>query len=186
MSAASGASDETVAFLLSRGASPDLVNKVGQTALALAIQTLCSSTIDLLAPITQKGLGFALTNLAIYQTELTPAVKDLLVWAYHTSSDEDALRLGMEHAAQMGATSMLKILTNDWNRNTLHPSDANHLLQIALKSDNAETVEVILAFVSDVSSENIALALTRGRADVVNLFGLGEDERSTEAAKKRL
>ena len=57
---------------------------------------------------------------------------------------------------------------------------------MALKSDNTETVEVILAFVRDVSSENLALALTRGRADVVNLFGLGEYERSTEAAKKRL
>ena len=92
----------------------------------------------------------------------------------------------MKCAAENGATSMLKILTTDWNKNTLHPSDANQLLQLALKSDNAETVQVILAFVSDVSSENLALALTRGRADVVNLFGLGEDERSTEAAKKRL
>ena len=38
----------------------------------------------------------------------------------------------------------------------------------------------------DTIEENLALALIRGRADVVNLFGLGEDERSTEAAKKRL
>ena len=35
-----------------------------------------------------------------------------------------------------------------------------------------QRVQVILAFVRDVSSENLALALTRGRADVVNLFGL--------------
>ena len=51
-------------------------------------------------------------------------------------------------------------------------------------SDNAETVQVVLAFVNNVSSENLALALTRGRADVVNLFGLSEDERSIEDAKK--
>ena len=183
MSAALGAADETVAFLLSKGASPDLMNKDGQTALVFAIHTMCSTTIDLLAPVTQKGLAEALINLATWQTELTPAVKELLIRA---SLDQDTLRSGVEHAAQMGATTMLKILTNGWNKNTLHPSEANNLLKLALTSDNAETVQVILAFVSDVSSENLALALTRGRADVVNLFGLGEDERSTEAAKKRL
>ena len=184
MLAASGAADETVAFLLlPKKASPDLTNNNGQTALVFAIQTLCSPTIDLLAPVTQRGFGKTLERLATWQTELTPAVKELLKRA---SSDEDTLTSGVAQAAQMGATSMLKILTNGWTRNTLHPSDANYLLQHALKSDNAETVQVVLAFVSDVSSENIALALTRGRADVVNLFGLGEDERSTEAAKKRL
>ena len=183
MSAAADAADETVAFLLSKGASPDLMDKDGDTALVCAIQIGCLPTIDLLAPVTKKVLGLALASLATWQVELTPAVKELLKRA---SSDEKLVRAGVGQAAGMGATSMLKILTNGWNRNTLHPSDANYLLQDALTSDNAETVQVILAFVSDVSSENLALALTRGRADVVNLFGLGEDERSTEAAKKRL
>ena len=77
-------------------------------------------------------------------------------------------------AAKMGATSVLKILTNDWNKDTLPQSDANDLLLDALKSGNAETVQVVLAL-RDVSLENLELALTRGRADVVNLFGLGED-----------
>ena len=67
MFAASDAADETVAFLLSKGANPDLMDKNGQTAITLAIQTMCSSTIDLLAPVTQKGLGEALGNLAIWQ-----------------------------------------------------------------------------------------------------------------------
>ena len=183
MHAAFRAADEMVAFLLSKGASPDLMDKVAQTALVFAIQSSCPSTIDLLAPVTQKGLESALRALAIWKTELTPAVKELLKRA---SSDKDAFISGVETATEMGATSMLKILTNGWNRNTLHSSDEDYLLQLALKSDNAETVQVVLAFVSDVSSENLALALTRGRADVVNLFGLGEDERSTEAAKKRL
>ena len=49
MSAALGAADETVAFLLSKGASPDLMDKDGQTALVFAIYSSCSSTIDLLA-----------------------------------------------------------------------------------------------------------------------------------------
>ena len=64
MYAALGSADETVAFLLSQGADPDLMDKDGQTALAAAIQTLCSSTIDLLAPVTQKGLGLVLFFLA--------------------------------------------------------------------------------------------------------------------------
>ena len=113
MSAAMEAADETVAFLLSKGADPDLMNNNGQTALVIAIQTLCSSTIDLLAPVTQKGLGFALLrNMATFQTELTPAIKELLVRA---SLDKDSLRWGVTQAARMGATSMLKILTNGWN-----------------------------------------------------------------------
>ena len=145
----------------------------GHNALAAAIETLCSSTIDLLAPVTQKSLSLALAKLATCQTELTPAVKEPLIRA---SSDMDVLIKGVIHAAINGATSMLKILTNDRNRSNVHPSAANDLLQLALKSDNAETVQVILAFVSDVSSENIALALTRGRADVVNLFDLGEEK----------
>ena len=64
MCAAEGAGDETVAFLLSKGADPDLMENNGKTALVDAIQTSCSSNIDLLAPVTQKGLGKALACLA--------------------------------------------------------------------------------------------------------------------------
>ena len=56
MNAASGAADETVAFLLFKGASPDILDKKGNTALVFAIQTLCLSTIVLLAQHTQKSL----------------------------------------------------------------------------------------------------------------------------------
>ena len=122
MHAAIGAADETVAFLLSKGADPDLKDKEGETALVRAIQSKCSSTIDLLAPVTQKGLGKALANLANWNTELTPALKELLERA---SSDEDALRKGVEEASKMGATSFLKILTNDWNKNNL-PAKRDH------------------------------------------------------------
>merc|ERR1719500_292500 len=78
---------------------------------------------------------------------------------------------------------MLKILTQGWDKNTLDPEESNHLLKAALMSDNADTVDTIKAFVPSVSSENIALALTRGRADVLKLFGL---ERNIEATKKWL
>ena len=78
MHAALGAADETVAFLLSKGASPDLMDKKGNTALVFAIQNLCSPTIDLLAPVTQKGLGSALMALAIWKAMLTPGVKNII------------------------------------------------------------------------------------------------------------
>ena len=74
------------AFLLSKGADPDLMDNDGDTALVAAIQFQRLSTIDLLAPVTQKGLGRALQCLAISQTELTPAIKKLLERA---SSDKE-------------------------------------------------------------------------------------------------
>ena len=96
MSAAFGGADETVAFLLSKGANPDLMDDNGQTALVAAIQFQRLSTIDLLAPVTQKGLGRALQWLAISQTERTPAVEGLLKRA---RSDDDALRALVDPAA---------------------------------------------------------------------------------------
>ena len=97
------AADETVAFLLSKGADPDLMNKDGKTALQHAIYSKCSSTIDILAPVTRKGLGGAVASIAFYQTELTPAVEDLL---RRSALDQEALRKGVANAAQVGAASM--------------------------------------------------------------------------------
>ena len=178
--AATGAADEAVAFLLSEGASPDLMDNKNRTALVDAIQTECSSTIDLLAPVTTKGLDEALAFLAAYHTDLTPAIEDLLRRA---ASDKDALRMGVTYATNFGAASMLQILTQGWNKDTLDFNIANQLLERALMSDNADTVDIVRAFVPSVSTENTALALTRGRADVLKLFGL---ERNIEATKKWL
>ena len=102
MCAASRASDETVAVLLSKGASPDLMCKNNGTALAFAIGSKCSSTIALLAPVTKKGLDSALISLAAYHTELTPAVKDLLRRA---ASDKDAVKKGVVYATNIGASN---------------------------------------------------------------------------------
>ena len=126
MCAAGEAGDETVAFLLSKGASPDLVNNNNFTALVFAIQSECSSTIDLLASLTKKGLVETVKDLAALRTELTPAVEDLLRRA---SSDKVAVRMGVICAAKFGATSMLKILTEGWNKNILDPTEANLLLK---------------------------------------------------------
>ena len=90
MYAANRASDDTVTFLLSKGASPDLMDDTNDTALVFAILSQCSSTIDLLAPVTTKGVDKALNSLAEFNNELTPAVEDLLKRA--------ALLVGVVHA----------------------------------------------------------------------------------------
>ena len=97
MWAAERGADETVAYLLSKGASPDIMSNSNFTALQVAIQSKCSSTIDLLAPGTKKGLGGALRSLAAFNTDLTPAVEDLLRRA---ASDEDALRMQVAYATK--------------------------------------------------------------------------------------
>ena len=181
--------DDNVAFFLSKGASPDAVDSIGMTALSHAIGSRCSSTIDLLAAVTneQKNegnrLASAIQKLAFEMTEVTPAIEDLL---RRISLDQDIVKAGIETSATCGALKILKILTETWDEATLPPSIANRLLEKALKSDCAETVKYVMGFVSEVSSENRILALTRGRSDVVKLFGLGEDKESEEASKRRL
>ena len=181
--------DDNVAFFLSKGASPDAVDSIGMTALSHAIGSRCSSTIDLLAAVTneQKNegnrLASAIQKLAFEMTEVTPAIEDLL---RRISLDQDIVKAGIETSATCGALKILKILTETWDEATLRPSIANRLLEKALKSDCAETVKYVMGFVSEVSSENRILALTRGRSDVVKLFGLGEDKESEEASKRRL
>ena len=54
MSAAIQAADETVVVLLSKGASPDLMDNYNATALEHAIQSKCSSTITLGKPSSAK------------------------------------------------------------------------------------------------------------------------------------
>ena len=111
MYAALTAADETVTFLLSKGADPDLMaGDNGNTALECAISSQCSSTIALLAPVTKKRLGDALANMALQKTELTPAVEHLLKRTCRL--DEVAAEVGLVNAVHYGATKMLKILTS--------------------------------------------------------------------------
>ena len=51
---------------------------------------------------------------------------------------------------QYGASNMLKTLTKGWNKNTLNSLDGSYLLENALKSDNAETVQIVLDLVQDI------------------------------------
>ena len=118
MYAASEASDETLAFLLSKGASPDVMDYDNHaTALVAAIQTKCSSTINLLAPMTKRGLDKAVRYLAIHNTDITPSIEDLL---RRTASNKETARQGVVAASQWGATKILKILTQGCDKSTLN------------------------------------------------------------------
>ena len=71
MEAALLGSDEAVSSLLSWGASPDKTAINGHTALIFAIQSKCSTMINLLAPVTKMDLGGALPGIAISQIEIS-------------------------------------------------------------------------------------------------------------------
>ena len=97
MSAALIASDETITFLLSWGANPDKTDTDGRTALIFAIQSKCSTTINLLAPVTKENLGGALGYLARDKVPITEEVKQLFERA---ARDREAAIKGLEAAAQ--------------------------------------------------------------------------------------
>ena len=78
MSAALHASDQTISYLLSLGASPDVTDVKNRTALMDAIESKCVSTINLLAPVTKVNLEGALELLAsscIITDEVTTLVQ---------------------------------------------------------------------------------------------------------------
>ena len=74
------------------------------------------------------------------------------------ATDEVTARKGVGYASRWGATRILKILTQGWDKDTQDFTGANELLDLALMSDNADTVGTIRAFVPRVS-ENIVLAI---------------------------
>ena len=79
MSAVAFGADETVSLLLSRGASPDKTMASGDTALGFAIQSMCPSTVELMASVTRVKLGIALGWLAKYKLELSEEIEKQLV-----------------------------------------------------------------------------------------------------------
>ena len=74
MSAAQKASNETITCLLSWRASPDKTNAYGHTALIFGIHSKCSTTINLLAPVTKVNLGETLEWLAKDKVPMTEDV----------------------------------------------------------------------------------------------------------------
>ena len=181
MEAARVGADNMVTFLLSVGADPDLTDILDKTALIHAIDNKCHSTIALLAPLTRKSYGAVLASLARSQPpEMTHPLQDLITRA---AMDPEAVRIGLYYATTFGAAGLLKMLTD---KRLFGSEDANSLLENAVNSDDAETVKVVLGLTREVSSENIELALTRGREDVVHLLGMGDDHCGIEIHKKWL
>ena len=110
MAAALLASDKAVSSLLLWGASPDKAANNGNIALICAIQSKCSSTISLLAPVTQVNLGGALYWLAREKVELmTGELRQLVERA---AQDREAAIEGLEGAARFGSINMIEILAN--------------------------------------------------------------------------
>ena len=108
MVSALAAHDETVLSLLSWGASPNRTDADDNTALIFAIQSKCSTTIKLLAPVTQFDLGRALRRLAKYKVELeTGELKQLVERA---AQDSEAAIMGIEAAARFGFTRIVPLL----------------------------------------------------------------------------
>ena len=78
MVAARAAADETVSTLLSLGASPDKTDPHGTTALSMAIESKCLSTINLLAPVTYVRLGKSLVKLACAKVKISLEVEGMI------------------------------------------------------------------------------------------------------------
>ena len=107
MDAALNASDETITSLLSWGANPDKTDADGDPALIFAIQSKCSTTINLLAPVTKENLGGALYWLAWFKVPMTEEVKQLVERA---AQDREAAIEGLEGAAMFGSHPLLKMM----------------------------------------------------------------------------
>ena len=108
MIAAQSASDETVSSLLSWGADPDKTDADGATALIYAIQSKCSTTINMLAPKTKTNLGGALNWLAREKVDLmTGELRQLVERA---AQDREAAIRGLESAAKFGSREIILMI----------------------------------------------------------------------------
>ena len=164
MSAARVGSDATVAALLAWGARPDRTDDDGDTALVFALQCGVSSTIALLAPVTNTGLGKALQFLAKFQVSMSPpATRELVERA---ARDPETALEGLKYAVEWGAGEMVEILTQGWTSDSLPVHVAQELLRDAVLSDCRKTCSAILALCQSVPAEVVDLAAERGMEDV--------------------
>ena len=111
MAAALEAQDEMVTLLLSMGASPDKTMSGGHTALILAIQSKCLTTINLLAPVTQVNLGIAVAWLARDKVDVTTGELRQLV--ERAAQDKEAAIEGLKYATKFESSDILKIFAEN-------------------------------------------------------------------------
>ena len=180
MDAALSAQDETVTLLLSMGASPDKTDHDGDTALTVAIQSKCLTTINLLAPVTQVNLGGALQCLARDKIEvMTGELRQLVERA---AQDREAAIEGLEGAAKFGSSLMIEMIAQYTKDHSIFEAKKVKIWMEAVKSDSEATVSALLPLLPNPPLEAITLARKRGVPGVVRLLlpdtkVEGEEER---------
>ena len=87
---------------------PDKTDADGDNALTYAIQSKCLTTINLLAPVTQKNLGGALYCLAMYKIELK--TEELRQLVERAAQDRKAVIRGLEGAFRFGSSVMVEMI----------------------------------------------------------------------------
>ena len=180
MDAAHAASNETIFSLLSWGASPDKSADNGNTALICAIQSKCVTTIELLAPLTQANLGWALHWLAREKIELM--TRELRQLVERAAQDRKAAIIGLKGAAMFGSSHMINMLVQSTMNHSIFEENQQKLWITAVESDNEATVSTLLHLLPTPPLETINLAIDRGVPGVVRLLlpdtkVEGEEER---------
>ena len=180
MVAAMEASDETISLLLSLGANPDETDDAGKTALIAAIQSKCSTTINMLTPVTRVNLGGALRCLARDKVEVTTGQISQLV--ERAAQDEEAANIGLLGATRFGSSEIVKIFAENMLDHSILEANREKLWIEAVKSDSEATVSALLPLLPNPPLEAITLARKRGVPGVVRLLlpdtkVEGEEER---------
>ena len=158
MNAALNASDETVSSLLSWGADPDITIAGDQTALMLAIQSKCSTTINLLAKKTNEKIGGALYMLA-REKVTTGELRQLVERA---AQDREAAIEGLEAAAMFGSSAMIAELAMFITDKSIFEEHQQSIWLEAVNSDSAATVSALLLLLPNPPLEVTTLARERG------------------------
>ena len=185
MLAAQYGADNAVKELLRSGANPDTLNRtLGFPALCLAVYSKCSSTISLLAPMTNTGVKEVLKMMAMEKVEVNESMRGFITRAV---TDEDRLTLidGLTEASNLGHTTLVNLLCQGRD---LPESRTHELLRLAVKSDNRETCAAILTlFKGSPPPDVIAIAEQRGIREVIQLFvPEGQQGENMEAKKIKL
>ena len=165
MLAAREASDDTVSLLLAMGASPNQTNANGNTALIFAIQSMCLTTINLLAPLTQANLGKALQQLA--RDKIDPTTGELRRLVERAAHDMDAVIGGLTAAVTHGCSDLILLIgqyTRDESILEIFNSFKNKedIWMDAISTDSEATVSTLLHLLPNPPLEAITLARERG------------------------
>ena len=179
MSAALSASDKTISSLLSWGASPDVIGDHGDTALKMAIQSKCLTTINLLAAVTSVNLGGVLYAIARDKIEMTGELRKLVE---RVAQDREAAIEGLEAAAKFGFSAMIDIIKHHTKDHSVFIEHKQKIWMEGATSDNEATVSALLQLLPNPPLEAIILARVRGVPGVVRLLVpdtkvVGEEER---------